>query len=241
MVDLTIRKPIRHAERLVIFYDKGHWELLMSLRAAAIELMEVFDSANMSVITHGSVARGDVTISSDIDIFADDPPSSFAIETALERSGFKSKRRYLVQATPYYAAKGYIEVNEQQTVSFPLMRMRHVEREFYRFGGGISLKMLKAEKRVPGVDKRLMLIEPTETGHVESSIVGQEEAAARVLDVSSNTVFDRVHALLRRDEIGRTGVFLDRELGPDETFESALKRLVETRPEVRRRLKSHDR
>lgn len=240
MIDSMARKPARRAERLEIFYDKGHWELLVSLRSAAIELMETFDGSNISVITHGSVARGDVTISSDIDIFADDPPSSFAIETALERSGFKPKRRYLVQATPYYAVKGYIEVNELQTISFPLMKMRQVEREFYRFGGEISLRMLKADKRVLGVDKRLMLIEPTETGHVESSIVGQEEAAARVLDVSPNTVLDRVNALLRRDKIGRTGVFLDRELSSDETFEGVLKRLVETRPEVRRRLKSHD-
>jgi predicted nucleotidyltransferase len=235
------RKPIRHAERLDVFYDRGRWKLLRNLRSSAIELMKAFEGANVPVITHGSVARGDVTTSSDIDIFAEDPPSSFAIETALETAGFKPKQRYVVQATPYYALKGYIEVNDRQTVSFPLMRMRQVEREFYRFGGEISFGMLKAEKRVLGVDKRLMLIRPTEMGHVESSIAGREEAAARVLHVSPNTVMDRVHALLRRDKIGRTGVFIKRELHPDETFESALKRLVETRPEVRRRLKSHDR
>jgi predicted nucleotidyltransferase len=48
---------------------------------------------------------------------------------------------------------------------------------------------------------------------------------------------DRVHALLRRDEVGRTGVFIERELAEDETFEQALKKLADENPAVRRRLK----
>ncbi|MDH5447685.1 MAG: DNA polymerase subunit beta, partial [Candidatus Bathyarchaeota archaeon] len=66
---------------------------------------------------------------------------------------------------------------------------------------------------------------------------GREEEIAKLLRISLETVLDRVRALLRRDKIGRTGVFIEKELAPDETFEMALKRLVETRPEVRRRLK----
>ena len=57
------------------------------------------------------------------------------------------------------------------------------------------LSQLKAGVRVAGVDKRLMLIEPTEKGHVESSVIGREEFAAKVLGVSAETVLDRVHAL----------------------------------------------
>jgi len=87
------------------------------------------------------------------------------------------------------------------------------------------------------VDKRLMLIEPTEKGHVESSIMGQEENITRLLSISIETVLDRVHALVRRDEIGRTGVFIERELLPEETFEMVLKKLVDQNPAVRRRLK----
>ncbi len=234
------RKPSKHGEHLEVLYDEGHWKLLRNLRSSTIELMMAFEDANLPVIAHGSVARGDVTASSDIDVFVEDPPSSFAVETALETAGFKSERRYVVQATPYYMIKGYIEVNDRQTVSLPLMRMRQVEREFYRFGGEISLEILKEEKRVLGVDKRLMLIRPTEMGHVESSVVGREEAAARALQISPGTVMDRVRALLRRDKIGITGVFIKRELHPDETFESALKKLGETRPEVRRRLRAHN-
>jgi len=52
------------------------------------------------------------------------------------------------------------------------------------------------------------------------------------------TVLDRVHALLRRDEVGRTGVFLERELAEGETFEMALKKLAKENPAVRRRLKT---
>jgi predicted nucleotidyltransferase len=50
-------------------------------------------------------------------------------------------------------------------------------------------------------------------------------------------VLDRVHALLRRNEVGRTGVFIEKELSPDETFEMALKKLADQNPAVRRRLK----
>jgi predicted nucleotidyltransferase len=82
-----------------------------------------------------------------------------------------------------------------------------------------------------------MLIEPTLKGHVESSIVNREDEASKLLEVSLETVLDRVHALLRRDEVGRTGVFIEEELLPDETFELALKKLAETKPEVRRRLR----
>jgi len=90
---------------------------------------------------------------------------------------------------------------------------------------------------VLGVDKRLMLIEPTRKGHMESTIVGREETAAKLLNVSIATVLDRVHALLRRDKVGRTGVFIERELGQDETFELVLKQLADENPAVRRRLK----
>jgi hypothetical protein len=112
-----------------------------------------------------------------------------------------------------------------------------VEREFYRFGGEVNLSQLKADLRVSGVDKRLMLIEPDAKGHVESSILGKEEFVAKTLGISAETVLDRVHALTKRDEVGRTGVFLKRELSADETFELALKRLSDYNPAVRRRMK----
>lgn len=117
------------------------------------------------------------------------------------------------------------------------MHMRRVEREFYKFGGEINFNQLRAATRVAGVDKRLMLIEPTEKGHMESNIVGREELAAKILGVSAETVRDRVRALLKRDEVGRTGVFIKKELASDETFEMVLKKLADENPAVRRRMK----
>jgi len=231
------KKPVKRAERVEVIYDKRRWELLRELRSKTIQLMEILDRAHISSIVHGSIARGDVSEESDIDVFLPDPPSSFIIETVLERSGIPVNRRIVVQATPLYAVKGYIEIDKQLCVSFPLVKLRPVEKDFYKFGGEASLSMLRKGVRVSGVDKRLMLIEPTPDGHIESSVVGREETVAHVLGVSLNTVLDRVHALLRRDEVGRTGVFIERELSPDETFEMVLKKLADQNPAVRRRLK----
>lgn len=234
------KKPVRHAEHLEINYNKQHWQKMKTLRSKAIKIMETLENANIATITHGSIARGDITATSDIDIFIPNPLSSFAIETTLERANIPTNKRVIIQATPYYAVKGYIEIDKQQAISFPLVKMRRIERDFYRFGGEITLPILKADERVAGVDKRLMLIEPTDKGHIESSIVGKEGQIVKLLGISLETVLDRVHALLRRDKIGRTGVFIKKELPSDETFEMALKRLVETKPEVRRRLRSHE-
>jgi predicted nucleotidyltransferase len=199
--------------------------------------METLDNFHLCSIVHGSIARGDVSEMSDIDIFLPEPPSSFSIETALERSGFQGYQRTIIQATPLYALKGYIALDHQTGLSFPLVKLRPVEKEFYRFGGEASLSELKKEKRVAGVDKRLMLIEPTAEGHVETAVVGHEEMAANLLGVSLNTVLDRVRALIRRDEVGRTGVFIEKELAPDETFEQSMKKLADQNPAVRRRIK----
>ncbi|RLI43025.1 DNA polymerase subunit beta [Candidatus Bathyarchaeota archaeon] len=234
---MMAKKPVTRAERSEVVYNEKRWKLLKELRAKAVQIMEILDYSNIPSIVHGSIARGDVSEKSDIDVFLPDPPSSFTIETALERANIPINRRVVVQATPFYAIKGYIEVDQQRCVSFPLVKLRQVERDFYKFSGEASLSTLRKEVRVLGVDKRLMLIEPTPKGHVESSIVGREETVSHLLGVSLNAVLDRVHALLRRDEIGRTGVFIERELSPDETFELVLKKLADQNPAVRRRLK----
>jgi hypothetical protein len=199
--------------------------------------MRALEGFRLRTLVHGSGARGDVNVNSDVDVFIAELPSSFLVETALERAGIHVNSRLLVQATPNYAMKAHIEVDSKLSVSFPLMRMRRVEREFYKFGGEVNPQQLKTGVRSTGVDKRLMLIEPTEKGHVESSIIGREEQAAKCLGVSAETVLDRVHTLLKRDEVGRTGVFVKRELASDETFELALKRLVDENPAVRRRMR----
>lgn len=230
-------KPLKRAECIEISYDKNRWKLLRELRLKALEIMETLDNCNQRSIVHGSIARGDVSKASDIDVFLPEPPSSFIIETVLERAGFAVQYRTIIQATPLYALKGYIVVDHQRRLSFPLVKLRPVEKGFYRFGGEASLSELRGDKRIAGVDKRLMLIEPTEEGHVESAVVGREQGVANLLDISLNTVLDRVYALLRRDKVGRTGVFIEKKLAPDETFEQVLKQLSDQNPAVRRRIK----
>jgi predicted nucleotidyltransferase len=235
------KKPMKRAERIEISYDKNRWKRLQELRIKAEELMETLDSCNIRSTVHGSLARGDVSNSSDIDVFLPEPPSSFIVETVLERSGFTVQQRTIVQATPLYALKGYIVLDQQRRLSFPLVKLRPVEKDFYRFGGEASLSALRGDRRIAGVDKRLMLIEPTVEGHVESTVVGREGIVADLLGISTITVLDRVRALLRRDEAGRTGVFIDRSLALDETFEQALKQLADQNPAVRRRVKFYQR
>jgi len=230
-------KPEKRSEFREVTYSIERWDLLKNYREKAINLMATLENSHIRAIVHGSIARGDVTSKSDIDIFIPEPPSSFLVETALEKTGLTFNSRYVVQATPNYAMKAHIEIDEKTIVSFPLMCMRRVEREFYRFGGEMSLSSLQQDLRVAGVDKRLMLIEPTVKGHLESNVVDHEEQAAKVVGVSVETVLDRVRALLKRDEVGRTGVFIKKELTVDETFELALKKLADANPAVRRRIK----
>lgn len=230
-------KPTKSGEYREVTYTNARWTKLKTLRSKALPIMTALEAGHLHSTVHGSLARGDVKETSDIDIFIPEIQSSFQIETALEKANIRVNSRFLVQATPNYAMKAHIEIDENTTVSFPLMDMRRVEREFYQFGGEADMQKLKSNARVAGVDKRLMLIEPTEKGHVESSIIGQEEHVAKLLGISTETVLDRVHALLKRDSVGRTGVFVKKELASDETFESVLKRLIEANPAVRRRIK----
>jgi predicted nucleotidyltransferase len=230
-------KPEKRADYQEVTYNSARWALLREYREEAAQIMTALEKSHLQALTHGSIARGDVNKKSDIDVFIPDAQSSFVVETALTKAEIPINARFVVQATPAYAMKAYVEIDDRTSVSFPLMRMRRVEREFYKFGGEITLNHLRAGTRVAGADKRLMLIEPTERGHVESSIIGREEQTAKILAVSAETVLDRVHALLKRDEVGRTGVFIKKELASDETFEMTLKKLADENPAVRRRIK----
>jgi hypothetical protein len=232
------KKPTRRSELREVVYTSDRWLLLEQLRKQALRVMEPIQKTHVETLVHGSIARGDVSEKSDIDIFIPTQVSSFAIETTLEKAGIPINRRLVVQATPTYAMKAHVEIDESTSITWPLMKLRKVEREFYKFGGEADPDSVRKGLRTPGVDKRLMLIEPTEKGHRESTVVGSEENAAKTLGIAMETVLDRVHALLRRDEVGRTGVFIEQELAPSETFEMVLRRLATENPAVRRRLKS---
>lgn len=231
------KKPIITGDRVEIVYSPERWEILKGLRRQAKEIMAALVSHQISSVVHGSVARGDVSKESDIDILIPNTVSSFKVELALKSAGFSFYSREIVQATPGHSIKAHIYLNYQTVVTFPLIRLRRLEYEFYMFGGTVSVQELDKDVRVDGVDKRLMLIEPTDAGHIESPIVGNESTAAKILGVSVDIVNERIRVLTKRDEGGRTGIFLKRIMKEGEVFEEILKQIGDRDPVVKRRLR----
>jgi predicted nucleotidyltransferase len=231
-------KVLRKPEYREVVYDEKRWELLRMLRGEAIRILKILGSRGIRGIVHGSIARGDVWEGSDIDVFIPYTPPPYLIEYVLESANYKIYSRYIVVATPNSTPKAYIVLDEleRRVVSFPLAKLKPKEYEFYKFGGLLDLEGLLANKRVPGVDKRLVFIEPTKNGHRESPVIGYESIVANKLGISIDTVLERVRVLSRRDEIGRTGVFVKYELSPDEDFGSALEKIMRKNPIIRRNL-----
>jgi predicted nucleotidyltransferase len=229
-------KVIRLKDKLEVIYSDEDWRLLKQLREEAANYMKILQERGIPSTVHGSVARGDVSSTSDIDIFVPVEVSSFKVELALKGAEVDYTSRRIELATPQHAIKAHIEIAENRTITFPLIKLKRREWEFYRFGGVIDLNEILANRRVLGVDKRLLLIEPTARGHYESSIIGKESSVAKLLRVSIDLVEERVRVLRRRDTVGRTGVYLKRELSPDENFEKVLKEISERDPIIRRRL-----
>ncbi len=218
-----------------VYYDEDTWRILRTKREKARIFMEKLAKNNISSILYGSVARGDVNEGSDIDIFVPQLVPSFRIELALEDFDFLERR--IVQATPNYAIKGEIVIDKETVVSFPLVKMRERELDFYRFGGCISYEELLSNKRVPGVDKRLMLIIPIENGHREIAVQEMHPSSvAKILNVSIEIVLERMRVLGRRREVGRTGIYLCEKIPVNESFESALMEIALKDPAVRRRI-----
>ncbi len=231
-------KVVRVSDVKEVVYDEKRWSILKSKRAKALKIMKALSKFGVYSIVHGSIARGDVTDKSDIDVFVPYRIPSYIIELALESIGLRPYSRLIVQATPTHAVKAYIilDQTEEMVVSFPLVKLKQREIEFYKFGGQLDLEGLRRNLRVPGVDKRLILIKPTPTGHIEMPIIGRESEVASLLKISIETVMERIKVLTRRDEKGRTGVFVKYELMPDESFEEALNKLMASNPLLRRQV-----
>jgi len=234
LVNLAI-KPTLRVDELEVRYSDEKWRILRELRGRAADLTKTLESSMINTTIYGSIARGDVKPTSDIDVFVQSA-TPLQVELALERAGTPARRRLLVQATPSYAPKICWEVEDRVQVSAPLVRLQRNEVEFYAFGGQADYRQLLAGVRVPGVDKRLMLIEPTPSGHRESSVVGVESAVAKLLGVSPQTVQERVRVLRKRDRVGRTGIFVKRELDPDEAVGQVMAEEAARNPELRRRV-----
>ncbi len=230
------KKPEVLHELRHVQYEKSHWDYLKTLRRNALEIVRSIKSISVNPYVHGSVARGDISKSSDIDIIIPRPVSSYRLELVLGQA----VKRELVQATPSMVLKGHIHLPENTVVTFPLFKMMSREEEFYRWGGIIDSTGLEENTRVPGVDKRLVLIEPTSDGHSEYGVIGHESEIAKKLDVSIGIAQERVRVLSRRDRVGRTGVYLTRVLGEDESFEEVAKMLQDSDPALRRTIERRE-
>jgi hypothetical protein len=214
-----------------VIYDAGRFALLDELRRRAERLSAAL-GPGWSV--HGSIARGDVSPTSDIDLIFLGDARSYTVELGLQRAGIEWTGREVVMATPNSTPKGHIHLDGDVTVTFPLLGFRPQEEGFYRFGGLLPSEGLGRAGRVPGVNKKLLLIIPTDEGHVESGIIGREAQTARLLDVPCEVVLERVRVLARRDRVGRTGVYMREEVPEGTSFEETLKHFSDRDPVVRR-------
>ena len=217
-------------------YSKNQWELIKFKRKRAIELLNIFVTAGYNPYIYGSIARGDVHEESDLDIIFLQLVSSYQIEYILNKNGISNYFREIIMATPNDSLKLYIYLNELESITVPLSKLDINSIEFYDFGGKVSLNQLKAHLRVPGVDKRLVMIKPNHEGHEEYSIIGNEHIAAKELKISLNTIKERVNVLLKREKYGRTGVFLKKVIYIQESTEEVLKKLSNENSIVRKKL-----
>ncbi len=228
----------RGKDYVEVVYSREHWILLERLRSKARKLLECLAMQGVYGIVHGSIARGDVHPGSDIDVFVPYPVNYLLVIESLERCNEKIYRITVVQATPSYVPKVYLEIDPygQGIVSFPLGDLSRGEREFYKWGGELVLADLRRGTRVPGVNKDLLLIIPTEEGHREIPVKGNEYLAARMTGVSLETVQERVNILSARREKGSTGLFLKEVLPGDADISSVIDEIKRRNPFFRKRV-----
>ncbi len=222
-------------DTLEVVYNEEHFRLLRELRKEAVKIIEALAAIiPLGIIVHGSIARGDVKQTSDIDVVILQPVQPVLVVTALERAGYSIVRGEIIKATPRHTPKVYLylDYEDKRVVSFPLAPFSRGERDFYKWGGELELEGLKADRRVPGVTKDLKLIIPTPGGHMEEPVVGNEDRVASVLGISVDTVRERVRVLTRRREHGRTGVYFKMEIDPAEPVEQAIMRIRKNRPDI---------
>jgi len=218
-----------------IIYNKKQWEMLINFRKKASRVMYALKDARLDCFIYGSVARGDVTATSDMDIVIPHVMQSFIVELALDNIGITGRK--LVQATPGSLIKAHIYLPDDTMVTFPLVQPVMRDVDFYSFGGKLGPDKLEDidHNRVPGVNKQLMVIEPNPGGHIETPVSDISPGAlAKKLGTGQDIINERIRVLSRRARVGITGVYLERMLAPDEGFEVVLDSIAAEDSLVRR-------
>jgi hypothetical protein len=221
-----------------IIYNKEQWDLLINFRKKASRVMYALKDAGLDCFIYGSVARGDVTATSDMDIVIPQVVQSFIVELALDNIGITGRK--LVQATPGSLIKAHIYLPDNTMVTFPLVQPVMRDVDFYAFGGKLGPDKLEDidHNRVPGVNKQLMVIEPNLRGHIETPVSDISHGAlAKKLGTGQEIINERIRVLSRRARVGITGVYLERMLAPDEGFEVVLEGIAAEDSLVRRIVK----
>lgn len=232
-----IKSHIASSSEAEVTYSEDHWRLLQTKRGRGVDILKLLDHCGFKPFIFGSVARGDVHKNSDIEIVIVDHRVLTQVELLL-LNNFSLEEKIIIMATPRSAPKVYFNINSEITVSVPAAPLNKNEHEFYSFGGKIQLpEAADFRVRVPGVNKKLCLILPTERGHKEFSIVGRESEVARILGVSIHTVMERETMLLKRRREGRAGVYLKIHLEPYEDTTKKLMKLRDSNPAIRRLFK----
>ncbi|AWR97129.1 DNA polymerase subunit beta [Acidianus sulfidivorans JP7] len=212
-----------------IQYNDVQWKLLNEKREIARKLLERLQQNSIPGYIYGSIARGDVRKDSDIDIVVFYPK-------IFELDMLEADHKFIIQATPLSTPKAYISIDPKEmiVISFPLSKLKKDEEEFYYFGGILNLEGILENKRVPGINKKLELIIPNQNGHTEIPLLNNEDLAAKILKISLSTIKEREKLLLKREDKGRSGVFLRYDLDPDQNFEEAIRELYKSNKYFRR-------
>jgi len=216
-------KVVRYQDKKLVKYNEWRWNLLQTLRERAKEIMRAIP---VKSYVHGSVARGDVKRYSDIDIVILESVPSYVVESYVDY-----EYRFIIQATPNSVIKAVYQVDPLLSISLPLVPMNEREMQFYDFGGKTALS---DDRRIMGINKRLLFIEPSPEGHWEWSIIGREYECAKLLKIDVETIRERTRVLTRRDKIGRTGVYLREMVPENKSVEEYLKILADRDPVIRR-------
>ncbi|MEM4971715.1 MAG: nucleotidyltransferase domain-containing protein [Sulfolobales archaeon] len=229
------RKVDVRGDIVEVVYDKRRFEILEEKRGIAREILQELKKCGIEGYAYGSIARGDVSVDSDVDIAIMGEVSINILVSCLEKR-WRIYRGEIIVATPMKTPAMYLYLDPQDmiTITKYLGEPSKTEREFFAFGGIVGLEEILAGLRVPGVDKRLKLIIPTERGHIERPVIGYEAEVAKILGVSLDTVIERVRVLTRRDEHGRTGVYFKEGFSGDTPVEEVIRRICKRSGPIRR-------